>query len=74
MFLGLEHELLAERIELKAVEELLSYLRLSGYPVGLLIDFRSRRLREGIRRFVETQPKNPPASSAVDLRKSAIRP
>ena len=46
-------------VELKAAQEVnavheaqvLSYLRLSGYPVGLLINFNVRQLTEGIRRF-----------------------
>jgi GxxExxY protein len=50
-------------MELKAVQELtpvheaqiLSYLRLSGCPVGLLINFNARQSTEGIRRFrIET--------------------
>jgi GxxExxY protein len=51
-------------IELKAVErlhpvheaQLLSSLMLSGSPVGLLINFRVRRLVEGIRRMVNGSP------------------
>jgi len=47
-------------LELKSVEkiepiheaQLLSYLKLSGYKVGLLINFNVRLLRSGIRRFV----------------------
>lgn len=47
-------------VELKVVEKLapvheaqiLSYLRLSGYPVGLLINFNVKLLKEGLRRFV----------------------
>ena len=46
-------------VELKAVEELapiheaqlLSYLKLSGCPVGLLINFNVRQLTQGIKRF-----------------------
>jgi GxxExxY protein len=46
-------------VELKAVEELtriheaqmLSYLKLSGCRVGLLINFNVRQLTEGIKRF-----------------------
>ena len=47
-------------LELKSVEkiepiheaQLLSYLKLSGYKIGLLINFNVRLLRTGIRRFV----------------------
>jgi len=47
-------------VELKTVQRLdpvfdaqvLTYLRLSGLKVGLLINFNSRTLREGIKRFV----------------------
>ena len=47
-------------IELKAVRkltpihdaQLLSYLRLSGLPVGLLLNFHTERLRDGIRRII----------------------
>ena len=47
-------------IELKAVEsiqslhesQVLTYLKLSGIRVGLLINFNVRRLRSGIHRFV----------------------
>jgi len=50
-------------IELKAVERLepvheaqvISYLKLSGLPVGLLINFNVRLLKQGIRRFVNGQ-------------------
>jgi GxxExxY protein len=47
-------------VELKSVEkiepihgaQLLSYLKLSGCKVGLLINFNTRLLKNGIRRFV----------------------
>lgn len=47
-------------LELKSVEkiepiheaQLLSYLKLSGYKIGLLINFNVKLLRTGIRRFV----------------------
>ena len=46
-------------VELKSVErfdpvfqaQLLSYLKLGGYPVGLLINFNSRLLKNGIKRM-----------------------
>ena len=48
-------------VELKCVEKIIpvfeaqviSYLRLSGKKVGLLINFHVRHLRDGIRRFIE---------------------
>lgn len=47
-------------VELKSVEkiepiheaQLLSYLKLSGYKVGLLINFNTKLLKNGIRRFI----------------------
>jgi GxxExxY protein len=47
-------------VELKAVEQfkpvheaqLLSYLKISGRSVGLLINFNVRALKDGLRRFV----------------------
>ncbi|MGA2938026.1 MAG: GxxExxY protein [Syntrophobacteraceae bacterium] len=55
-------ELLRSRlsVELKAAEslepiheaQLLSYLKISGCPVGLLINFNVSELRRGIRRLV----------------------
>lgn len=61
--IGYRVDLLVERqlvVEVKAVAKLLpihdaqvlSYLKLSGCPVGLLLNFHSYRLRDGIRRFV----------------------
>ena len=46
-------------VELKAVErlepiheaQLLSYLKLSGYQIGLLINFNARMLKQGIKRL-----------------------
>ena len=60
---GYRIDLLVENqviVELKAVEklekihdaQLLSYLKLSGSPVGLLINFNVIELRRGIRRLV----------------------
>lgn len=34
------------------VRQMLTYLELTGLPVGLLLNFGERRLRDGIRRFV----------------------
>lgn len=47
-------------LEIKSVENLLpvheaqvlTYLRMSGYRVGLLLNFNTLRLKDGIRRFV----------------------
>ena len=63
MELGFRVDILVETkviVEVKAVEQilpvhesqLLSYLRLSGARVGLLINFNSANLRDGIRRRV----------------------
>jgi GxxExxY protein len=48
-------------VEVKSVEilhpihqaQLLSYMRLSGIPIGLLINFNVLHLREGIKRMVD---------------------
>ncbi len=47
-------------VEIKAVEalapihfaQIISYLKLSGKPIGLLINFHSLDLKDGIKRFV----------------------
>ena len=47
-------------VELKVVEtvtpvheaQVLSYLKLSGYPIGLLLNFNVKLLKDGIHRFV----------------------
>jgi GxxExxY protein len=52
-------------VELKAVEkllplhvaQLLTYLKLSGRPVGLLLNFNVPHLRQGIRRVVNGYPR-----------------
>jgi GxxExxY protein len=46
-------------LELKSIDELspiheaqiLSYLKLSGHPIGLLINFNVRQLTQGVKRF-----------------------
>ena len=51
-------------LELKAVEalvplhtvQLLTYLKLTGLPLGLLINFNVPRLKDGVRRFVNRTP------------------
>ena len=51
-------------VEVKSVDQLapiheaqlLSYLRLSGYQVGLLINFNTKMLKDGIRRLVHNLP------------------
>jgi GxxExxY protein len=71
----------AERIllEIKAVEQLLpihqaqvlSYLRLSGLPLGLLINFHSATLKDGIRRFRNFRSSSAPSDSSVS---SVVQP
>jgi len=62
--LGYRMDLLVENrviVEVKCVEaihpvheaQLLSYMRLSGIPVGILINFHVAHLRDGIRRMVD---------------------
>ncbi len=62
---GYRLDLIAERlvvVELKAVTkllpiheaQLLSYLRLSGHQVGLLLNFHVARMKDGIRRMVDS--------------------
>ena len=49
-------------VELKVVDtispvheaQILSYLRFSGAPIGLLINFKVKLLKDGIRRFILT--------------------
>ena len=62
--------IVAERVvvELKAIDaihpvheaQMLSYLRLSGLPVGLLINFHVPVLRDGVKRFILTRHSSPP--------------
>ena len=42
----------AERLVAVHDAQLITYLRLSGYPVGLLMNFNVPVLRDGIKRFV----------------------
>ena len=57
MDLLVEHKLI---LELKSVEEikgiheaqLLTYMKLAGVKIGLLINFNNTKLKDGIRRFV----------------------
>ncbi len=63
-------------VELKAVEallpihsaQLLSYLKLSGLPLGLLINFNVGLLKQGIRRL------KPPPSVSVSSVSSVVQP
>ena len=65
-------------VELKAVDalapiheaQLLSYLKLSGNQVGLLLNFNVIHLREGIKRIVSNYIESSPRSSAS----SAVKP
>jgi GxxExxY protein len=80
--IGYKLDLLVEDqvvVEIKAQEgvlpvhkaQLLSYLRLSGRPVGLLINFHEVLLKDGIIRKVNNY-KEPSASSQVALATSAL--
>jgi iron complex transport system substrate-binding protein len=74
---GLRLDLLVEDVvvvELKSVEKLsrvhfkqtLTYLRLLNLPVGLLVNFGSATLKEGLHRIVNGY--TPPSSAATHLR------
>jgi GxxExxY protein len=76
---GYRIDLLVERaviVELKSVAQLqpiheaqlLSYLKLSGCHLGLLINFNVARLKTGIRRIVNNLPEPPPQRSLRPLR------
>ncbi len=62
-------------VELKSVEvvlpvhkaQSLSYLRLSGKEVGLLINLNVEHLRDGIKRVINSQPKFSAASASSAL-------
>jgi GxxExxY protein len=86
--LGYRLDLLVNEIvvvEIKAIEaltsvhkaQLLSYLRLSGKPVGLLINFNVVHLRDGIKRVVngldESKSSASIASSAFDFPKQTAQ-
>ena len=43
-----------ERLSAAHAKQLLTYLRLTGQPVGLLINFGGATLREGVRRIVNS--------------------
>lgn len=75
---GYRVDLLVNRIvlvELKSVEtmlpihkaQLLSYLRLSGKEVGLLIKFNVEHLKNGIKRVINSRPKISAASASSAL-------
>ncbi|WP_445192840.1 GxxExxY protein [Sphingomonas sp. Tas61C01] len=63
-------------IEIKSVEhllpvhskQLLTYLRLTGQPVGLLINFGGATLKEGVRRLVNNHR---PSASSASLREQS---
>lgn len=62
-------------VELKSVEtvlpihkaQLLSYLRLSGREVGLLLNFNVEHLKDGIKRVINSRPKFSVASASSAL-------
>lgn len=64
---GYRIDLLVENkvvIELKTVEcftdvhfaQILTYLKLGNYPLGLLINFHTKLLKNGLKRFINTPP------------------
>ena len=73
---GYRIDVLVERrviVELKVVEriepihaaQILTYLKLSGLHVGLLLNFNVERLRDGLRRFVLNSPHPRPSDYRV---------
>jgi GxxExxY protein len=75
---GYRADLLVEGVvlvELKSVEavlpihkaQLLSYLRLSGKEVGLLINFNVEHLKDGIKRVINSRPKFSATSASSAL-------
>ena len=75
---GYRADLLVEGLvltELKSIEtvlpihkaQLLSYLRLSGKQVGLLINFNVEHLRNGIKRVINSRPKFSASSASSAL-------
>jgi GxxExxY protein len=54
-------------LEIKAIEQILpvheaqplTYLRMSGCSVGLLLKFNAALLKDGLRRFIQTTPRPP---------------
>jgi len=72
---GYRIDLLVERrvvLELKSIDEIapiheavvLTYLKLSGYTLGLLINFHVPVLKDGIRRYIWREKKEFPAEAA----------
>jgi GxxExxY protein len=54
--------------------QLLTYLRMSGLPVGLLLNFHALRLKDGLKRFVASRRdassaalRGPPAASVLEM-------
>jgi GxxExxY protein len=70
-------------LEIKAVPallpaheaQLLTYLRMSGLPVGLLMNFHAPRLKDGLKRFVASRVassvvlRGPPSASVLQMAK-----
>jgi GxxExxY protein len=82
--LGFRIDILVENtviVEIKAVDaihpvhlaQVITYLKLSGKYVGLLINFNVVHLRDGIRRMVQGEPPRiPSVSSASSVVKSLV--
>jgi GxxExxY protein len=57
-----------DRLEAIHEAQLLSYFKLSGVPIGLLLNFNVRELRQGIRRLVNKLKEESPPRSLRSLR------
>jgi GxxExxY protein len=76
---GYRADLVVDRsliVEIKAVEtispiheaQIITYLRVGGYRVGLLLNFNTLRLKEGLRCFVMSDPPRLSAQPSAALR------
>lgn len=57
-----------ERLSRAHAKQLLTYLRLTNQPVGLLLNFACETMKEGIRRVVNNHSGTRPSASSAPLR------
>lgn len=56
-----------ERLAAVHAKQLLTYLRLTNRPLGLLLNFSGETMKEGIRRVINDHPTVPPLCASVPL-------